>query len=92
MLLIWIILNLFLYAVGIWAYSKTKTALGTVLCVFGSVGMCIGLFKLLFYTDELWVIFLIGGPLLLIANVVARAVGHRIDRVVKMQKSSDHSA
>jgi hypothetical protein len=75
---IWIVLNVMIYGIGIAVYSQGRIALGTILTVFGSTGCIIGLLKLLFHTQELWMIFVLGGPLLLLANLVAMAVAKHL--------------
>lgn len=51
--------------------------LGNVLVTFGSTSILIYCLKFLFHSNEWWVIFFIGGPLLLIMMVIARTMGQR---------------
>lgn len=67
-----------IYLAGIAAFSSKNEMLGNVLVIFGSSSLLIYGLRSLFHSNELWVIFFIGGPLLLITILIARALGNRI--------------
>lgn len=74
----WLIINALIYLIGIAAFSTKSEMLGNVLVTFGSTSLLIYGLKSLFHSNELWVIFFIGGPLLLIMILIARALGNRL--------------